>query len=316
MSKKTEIYQLCPNSGFLMHSYLIKTPNDKIVVIDGGHNYYMQKAYLPHAIRAILGLNDGDYFEIEALFLSHGHIDHYGEFTMMMKEYDQNSNYKINNFYFDFPDFANSNYDKSDYSLDNLALLNDALNTYAKVNAIATNGNYYDMLNGAVINADAVKRGLSIIIDGVVFDILQTWSENDDMVNGNSTVIRVYDQDKKGKTCLFLNDASIGSGKRLLQTYKDKLKSDIVQIAHHGQAGVDKDVYDAVDATIRLWPTTFWLWQDHETWKVDEVRGWFNIEENNYTENDVLACRYKAYPEDFASVEEWKKCVDGMKVVL
>ena len=83
------------------------------------------------------------------------------------------------------------------------------------------------------------------------------------MVNGNSTIIRVYDQDKNGKTCLFLNDASIGSGKRLLDTYKEKLKSDIVQLAHHGQAGVDKDVYDAIDAKIRLWPTTIWLWRDH-----------------------------------------------------
>ena len=64
MSNKTEIYQLCPHNCYLMHSYLIKTPNDKIIVIDGGHNYYMKKAYLPHAIRAILGLNDGDYFEI------------------------------------------------------------------------------------------------------------------------------------------------------------------------------------------------------------------------------------------------------------
>ena len=316
MSKKTEIYQLCPHNCYLMHSYLIKTPNNKIVVIDGGHNYYMQKAYLPHAIRAILGLNDGDYFEIEALFLSHGHIDHYGEFTMMMKEYDQNSNYKINNFYFDFPDFANSNFDKSDYSLENLALLRNAFETYANVNDIKVDGDYYDALNGAVINADAVKNGLSFNIDGVVFDILQTWCENDDMVNGNSTIIRVYDQDKNGKTCLFLNDASIGSGKRLLDTYKEKLKSDIVQLAHHGQAGVDKDVYDAIDAKIRLWPTTIWLWRDHETWRVDEVRGWFGIEENNYTENDVLACCYSAYPEDSASVEDWKKCVEGMKVVL
>ena len=79
--KKTEIYQLCPHSGYLMQSYLIKTPNDKIVLIDGGHNYYMEKAYLPSAIRAILGLNEGEYFEIDSWFFSHGHIDHYGEFT-------------------------------------------------------------------------------------------------------------------------------------------------------------------------------------------------------------------------------------------
>ena len=314
--KKTEIYQLCPHSGYLMHSYLIKTPNNKIVVIDGGHTYYMEKAYLPHAIRAILGLNDGDYFEIDALFLSHGHVDHYGEFAMMMKEYDKNSNYKINNFYFDFPDFANSKFDTSDYSLENLALLKNSFETYAQVNDIAVDGSYYDFLNGAVINKSAVEKGLTFNIDGVDFDILQTQDESDDQVNGNSLIIRVSESNKKGKTCLFLNDASVVSGARLLKKYGSALKSDMVQMAHHGQAGVDKDVYYAIDASIRLWPTPFWLWNDHETWKMDEVRGWLGITSENYTKNDILACGYSAYPENYSSVEDWKKCVDGMKVTL
>ena len=58
MENKTEIYQLCPHSGYLMESYLIKTPNNKIIMIDGGSNTYMEKAYLPSAIRAILGLKE------------------------------------------------------------------------------------------------------------------------------------------------------------------------------------------------------------------------------------------------------------------
>lgn len=316
MNSKTEIYQLCPHSGYLMHSYLIKTPNNKIIIIDGGNNYYMEKMYLPHAIRAVLGLKENEYFEIEALFLSHGHIDHYGEFIMMMKEYDQNSNYKINNFYFDFPDFENSNYDKSDYSLENLALLKDAFDIYMKVNNIKVEGRYFDALNGAIINKKTVEKGLSFNIDGVIFDILQTWDDNDDMINGNSLIMKVYEEHKKGRKCLFLNDASVGAGKRLLNTCKDKLKSDIVQISHHGQAGVDKDVYFAIDATVRLWPTTIWLWKDHKIWNVDETRGWFGIEENNYTENDILACNYKEYPKDYTSVSDWKSCVDFMKISL
>ena len=72
MSNKTEIYQLTSDAGILMQAHVVKTPNQKIIVIDGGNETYLEKPYLPSAIRAILGLNDGDYFEIEAWFLSHG----------------------------------------------------------------------------------------------------------------------------------------------------------------------------------------------------------------------------------------------------
>ncbi len=316
MSNKTQIYQLCPHNCYLMQSYLIKTPNNKLVMIDGGHNYYMKNAYLQHAIRAILGLKDGDYFEIDAWFFSHGHVDHYGEFTMMMKEYSVNSNYKVKNFYFDFPDFEKSDFDKSDYNLEFLGTFKDSLNTYAKVSGIKVDGDYYDFLNGKVINKQAVKKGLTIEVDGVLFDVLQTWDECDEQVNANSLVIRVSESNKKTKTCLFLNDASVNSGNRLLNTYGNKLKSDIVQMAHHGQAGVDKNVYDAVGAKIRLWPTTFWLWSDHEIWRVDEVRSWLGIKENDYTDGDILACCYDAYPENPTSVEDWKTCVQKMKIEL
>ena len=316
MENKTRIYQLCPHGGQLMHSYLIRTPNDKLIMIDGGHNYYMEKAYLPHAIRAVLGLNDGDYFEIEAWFLSHAHIDHFGEFTMMMKEYNDNSNYKVNGFYFDFPDFQNCSFHETDYSLENMQMLKDCFDRYAKVNGIAVDGSYYDFLNGAVINKQSVEKGLTFNIDGVDFDILQTQDETDEQVNANSLVIRVSESNKKSKTCLFLNDVSDKSGARLLKKYGKSLKSDIVQMAHHGQAGAEKDVYDAIGASIRLWPTPFWLWNDHSTWKIDEVRSWLGITSENYTEGDIIASRYGNYPQDYASVEDWKKCVDVMKVTL
>ena len=316
MNKKTEIYQLAPHSGILMEGYVIKTPNDKIVVIDGGHEIYMEKPYLPSAIRAILGLNEGDFFEIEAWFISHGHSDHYGEMSMMLRNYDANSNYKINNIYFDIPDFIAAGFDESDYDLEKFTTLKNGLNTYAKVNGIDCGDSYYDYLNGRVVNAEAVEKGLSFTIDGVKFDILQTWSPEDDQVNGNSMVIKVYPQSPNGRNCLFLNDVSIVSGARLLKTYGAALKSDIVQMAHHGQAGADKDVYDTIDAKTRLWPIPFWVWENEETYKIGEVRAWVGVDMNNVTEADVVSCMYKAYPEVYDSVDSWKACVNGMKIVL
>ena len=316
MSNTTEIYQLTSDAGILMEAYVVKTPNQKIVVIDGGNETYLDKPYLPSAIRAILGLNEGEYFEIEAWFLSHGHNDHYGEMSMMLRNYDENSNYKINNIYFDFPEFEHSAYDPEDYSLEGLATLKKGLNTYAKINDIECGDSYYDYLNGRVVNEEAVKSGLVFTIDGVRFEILQTWCLEDDQVNGNSMVIRVIPSAKEGKTCLLLNDVSIVSGARLLKTYGEALRSDIVQMAHHGQAGADKDVYDMIAAKVRLWPTPFWVWNNTETYQIGTVRAWVGVDERNVTENDIATCLYERYPEDYTSVEDWKNSIDCMKVVL
>lgn len=317
MEKKVEIYQLAPHSCMLMEGYLIKTPNDKIVVIDGGSGEtYMDKAYLPTVIRAVLGLNADEYFEIEAWFLSHGHTDHYGEMLMMFREYNENSNYKINNIYFDFPDFASSHFDKSDYTLKALEELKQGFDKYAKINGIDCVHGYYDYLNGRVVNADAVGKGLTLTIDGVRFEILQTQSPEDDQVNGNSMVFRVVPNYENGKTCLFLNDTSVWSGAKLLKTYGKQLKSDIVQMAHHGQAGADRDVYETIDAKLRLWPVPFWVWQNEETYKIGEVRSWFGITQEPNKETDLVSCCYEKYPQEYTSIDSWKGCLDEMKIVL
>ena len=115
---------------------------------------------------------------------------------------------------------------------------------------------------------------------------------------------------------MFLNDTSVWSGAKLLKTYGKKLKSDVVQMAHHGQAGADKDVYEAIDASYRLWPVPFWVWQNEVTYKIGEVRSWFGIDENVGRETDLVSCKYGKYPEDYTSIDSWKQCLDVMKIVL
>ncbi|MBO7397851.1 MAG: MBL fold metallo-hydrolase, partial [Clostridia bacterium] len=99
------LYQLAPEQNSLLMSYVIVTPNNKVVVFDGGIAGQGKDAppYLPAAIRAILGLPQDGYFEIEAWFLTHGHDDHMGEIGKMTLAYTAESNYKINNIYFYFP---------------------------------------------------------------------------------------------------------------------------------------------------------------------------------------------------------------------
>lgn len=310
--KNPEVYLLAPDKNVLSQFIVIKTKNNKVVVIDGGHELY--EPCLAPAIRAILGLSDGDYFEIDGWFLSHPHNDHYGEATKLLSTMQSGAEFKVKNFYFDYPDLYNCTFSPSDYSIESYNALKSAFCNYATKTGEKDPENYFDSLNGKIINQSSVKKGLTITIDGVDFDILQTRSNEDEQVNSCSMVIRArFLVDGIEKKILFLNDVSKNSGNRLLKRYGSELKSDAVQISHHGQAGADKNVYDAINAKFRLWPTTNWVWTDEKTFLIGETRSWFNITACG-SDYDLVSCAYKDYPQDRTKADDWKKCIAQMKL--
>ena len=312
------LYQLAPEKNSLMQSYVIKTANGKLIVIDGGIDGEGRDRdpYMPTALRAILGLDDDEYFEVEAWFLSHAHKDHMYELSKMLRDYSADSNYKINHIYFDFPEFGSEEYPAANADMD-IAKLRENMNHYGEViGATVKDGStYYDDLNGAAINKEAVAKGLSFEIDGVKVDVLQTWDPADGTSNLNDTslVLRAHIGEQ---TVLFLNDLGSTGGRRLLATYGDGLKSDIVQMAHHGQAGVNKDVYDAIDADVHLWPTPIWVWQNaNGTYQIDDVRQWLYGETFlTDSEYDIVSCLYGKYPSSSTKVKYWTRVLDGMMI--
>ncbi|MBR2903290.1 MAG: MBL fold metallo-hydrolase, partial [Clostridia bacterium] len=324
--KKVELYQLAPNKENLLESYVIKTANGKLIVIDGGMgtvydaDYAAVKnsqAYLPSALRAIAGKGDNEEVEVEAWFLSHAHRDHFAELTKIMSAENAHG-LTINNFYFDFPDFGGEfplvNSQQAD-----LDELKAAFNTYAATKGIETS-NYYEDLNGAVVNAENVEKGLSITVDGVRFEILQTWDIADgkyEDINDTSMVIRMVTGDN---SVLFLNDLGIEGGDRLTKTYTtEELTSDYVQMSHHGHGGVTKAQYAAMGVTTdtyQLWPTPSVTFFNPSDFFVNETYEWFNTNSlmtDDPAPNNFFACLYE-YPTDIASVESWASVVDGMKV--
>ena len=343
-----ELYQLAPEGMSLMMSYVIVTPNKQIVVIDGGidGSGVEAKPYLPNAIRAILGLNENDPFEVEAWFLSHAHRDHFYELAKMLNEYTAESNYRINNFYFDYPDIGvewDSAAGSGDYDLERLGKLKKGFDNYYSINKFtgikgaeipedkftAPEGEenyYYDLINGAVINEEAVEQGLTVTVDGVEFRIMMTWWKEARYVNSTSVIIKMsFD----GQSVLFLGDAHEDSGKRLLQMYDaEELKADYVQMSHHGQGGTDQAFYDAIDAekSIRLWPTPSWVWNDAKTYAIGKTRSWLGlpVEAADFkkaglleTGFDFVAGLYRRYPSQGHKFEKWtQKVLDAQRVAV
>ena len=312
------LYQLAPEKNSLMQSYVIKTQSGKLIVIDGGIDGEGKDRdpYMPAALRAIAGVGEGEYFEVEAWFLSHAHKDHMYELSKMLRDYSQDSNYKINNIYFDFPEFGSSEYAGQNGDME-ISQIRENINKYGEVIGaqVKDGSTYYDDINGAVINTESVAKGLSFDIDGIKIEVLQTWDVADGTSNINDTsiVLRFHIGEQ---SVLFLGDLGVNGGRRLLATYGDQLKSDIVQMAHHGQGGVSKDVYYAIDADVHLWPTPIWVWNNaNKIYQIDEVREWLYGE--NFleaSEYDIVSSLYTRYPSNITKVLGWTRVLDYMKI--
>ena len=78
---------------------------------------------------------------------------------------------------------------------------------------------------------------------------------------------------------LFLADAGVELGKWLYETYgaTGDLQADFVQMAHHGQAGVDKNVYNAIMPHYAFFNCNYYIWNNTGgRLQTLTVRGWIN----------------------------------------
>ncbi len=120
-------------------------------------------------------------------------------------------------------------------------------------------------------------------IDGVHLEVLgvKNLEITANPVNNSSLVLRVYDA---RKSVLFLGDLGVEGGAKLLNgPMAIRLHADYVQMAHHGQTGVNEAFYQRVNPTYCLWPTPKWLWDNDNgggknsgPWRTLEVRAWMD----------------------------------------
>lgn len=156
--------------------------------------------------------------------------------------------------------------------------------------------NFFEVIEDEKIKdkVEQVQLNQKINIDNVKCEILGTKNPEitTNPINNSSMVIKMQ---INNKTVLFLGDTGKESGEKLLKNQGDKLKSDIVQMAHHGQSGADEDVYQKINPKICLWPTPEWLWNNDPgtgyntgKWTTIETRNWMEKlgVKTNYIEKD------------------------------
>jgi beta-lactamase superfamily II metal-dependent hydrolase len=213
---------------------IFKLYDGRFVIIDGGAYYKKDLVY--KALSKQVG--EGEDIVIAAWFLTHAHGDHNGGFTEFVDNHIDEV--KIENVVYNFAPAS-------------------------KYEAIAGEENNKSMTEIRQMIAMKLAKDTRIIkvhtgqvlsFGGVDFEILYTpedfYPANFDYLNLTSLIVRA---NIGGTTVLSLADATHTLGTVLINSYGDYLKSDMVQLAHHGMwASVDR-LYDIVDADVLIWPS-------------------------------------------------------------
>lgn len=233
-----------------MLSAIIQTSQGNLIVVDGGLG--ADGDYLKSQIQARGG-------HVSAWLITHPHGDHVGALYKILQDEAAgiSSGITIDGIYYSFAD-------RNWYTLhdkDEVTMAHSIIGTFE--------GLPQSMLH-------SVSKGQTIQVDDVTILVMNDRYElASDKGNNAGIVYKVY---VNSKSILFLGDMAEEGGKRLLADVgPELLKSDIVQMAHHGQNGVDESVYQAIDPTICLWPTPKWLWESAgNRYRIAETKNWIS----------------------------------------
>ena len=227
-----ECRMLGSTTGAQNLSIVIKSPHGKLIVVDGGWEADVTKL-------SELILQQGG--KVDAWLITHPHEDHVGALCAILN--DTARKIKIDKIYCSLatPDWYRQ------VSPTGAGIADQLLSAFTKLPV------------GTVTNN--IGRGTEINIDDVNIRVLNNrgvYSYNG--VNNSSMVYKIR---VSGQSILILGDLAYDGGKDLIKTCTAaELKSDIVQMAHHGQQGVDQDAYALIAPTTCLWPTPAWLWNN------------------------------------------------------
>lgn len=255
-----ELWMLGSDTGAQNLSIVIKSNKGKLIVVDGGWEADAEKL-------SKLILEQGG--TVDAWLITHPHEDHVGALCAILN--DKNNKIQIKNVYCSLatPEWYRT------VSPTGAGIADQLINALAKLPA-------------GVIKAN-IGRGTEIHLDDVNIRVLN--SRGTFTSNGVNNSSLVYKINVNGVSILILGDLAYDGGKNLLKTCTaEELKSDIVQMAHHGQQGVDRDVYAHIAPTTCLWPTPAWLWNNDNgggfgsgPWGTLETRRWMeslDVKEN------------------------------------
>ena len=224
--------RMLPGAAYGM-SYVFTLSDGSYVIYDGGLS-----GDADHLIEFLESNNkrqDGKVI-VAAWIITHSHDDHYECLKTVLEQFSD----KINIEKFVFNE-AREEYFKDGKGFDGFLTTN-----------------IYKLANGKYNNLKYVRlhTGQRMTVRDCVIEAFLTHEDLYPSVivgmNSTSLVTKVY---LGGQTFMFLADEEGESDNILPKMYSDSLKSDFVQVTHHGYGGGTDELYDLISPQYAMWPT-------------------------------------------------------------
>ncbi len=250
------LLQVANRSWVQMMSYIVDTPEGKTIVIDGGHLCQEDGEHLYNLIKERGG-------KVDLWIITHAHDDHFGALSWLFAN-KPDLDIVIEKMCFNFPPLEWFKTVENGGSYEKVKLFLEQLETYG-------------------VKPEKLIKGDMLECGGVSIEVLMDCENYEEYNNINDTSVPIMVHFPK-KEVLFLGDLYITGGINLLAACgPEKIKCDIVQMAHHGQNGVDKDIYEAISPKVCLYTAPDWLWDNDNgggkgsgPWRTLETRGWMD----------------------------------------
>ena len=302
LNATTKIHQLPIACG-----YVIQTREGKIIIIDGGtQDGNREGNYLFSYLQKITGDSTP---HIDAWFITHAHADHHGCVPTFAELYKDQVT--IDAFYYHYPTYEQIQKYLSGCGVNDTWGAVDWIPTWLMPNFKNAEGG---PTKGVICNT--AHSGLcnnSFDFDEVHIDILLTFddvawaadnvsgrysgtSANEGRVFSNKTFKELLNDNMNetsmvfrvtvgGKNVLFTGDINYIGGYMLNKFHdanaKDSsvyysIKSDYVQVSHHGHYGLPKNSYNRIDPDVAMWPIYSSEWYDYDYQNLACTKQWFN----------------------------------------
>ena len=235
----TELYQFETDHSLIDCGmcYIIRCADNSFFIIDSAHNLSVHDNDRIHDfLRSMTPENEK--IRIAGWFVSHGHDDHYSKFMDYLLYNCEDT--VIERIYLNLVSGQHPDCGKWDkYNTDLMEKFRDFINNQCDIPIVK------------------LHTGQRFFVRNLEFKVLCThedvYPESMQDFNNSSVVLML---ETEGTKVLLPGDASDKESIVMEERYGDWLKSDIVQLSHHGHNGTSEKFYEYVNADVVLCPNT------------------------------------------------------------
>lgn len=210
--------------------YIWRLEDGTFVILDGGFNYAVGAENLYAVLKQLAP--EGKKIVISAWFISHFHGDHAGAFVKFANSY--RTKIILNAVVFNMP--TEQEHLQVDHTWHYWGTIEPLMEYYGATMYIAHPGQVYHFANAKI---------------DVLYTMEMYAPEKFTYYNTSSLVLDVQFGEFN---MMMLCDASEYSNPYIRNNYGDSLKSEVVQVAHHGYEGGSFELYALIDPIYVLWP--------------------------------------------------------------